>query len=165
LVTGAGQSDIDAFAGAFKRRLLIDDEHDRASLEALEAEDVAVEHLLRIPETVPVGGVAGGLALLLLRVASAGREQRDIFRAPTVFEEQLDFVVASAHCVLAGAGHELHRRPLPAEEAHLVIDKRLKRIRDLPRVAHIVIEDQRHQRNRRGAVPVEDALALIGEHV
>src|SRR6476659_5427269 len=70
LVTGAGQADVETFPGAFEGRLLVDDEHDRASLEPLEAEDVTVEHLLGVPEAVPVGGVAGRLALRLLGVAT-----------------------------------------------------------------------------------------------
>src|SRR5689334_873566 len=55
LVSGTRQSDIEAFAGAFEGRLLVDDEHDRAALQTFEAEDVAVEHLLGVPEAVPVG--------------------------------------------------------------------------------------------------------------
>src|SRR4029077_17423473 len=50
LVTGAGQCDVETFRGALEGRLLVDDEHDRAALETLEAEDVAVEHLLGVPE-------------------------------------------------------------------------------------------------------------------
>ena len=82
LVAGAGQPDVEAFAGAFECRLLVDDEHDGAALEPLEAEDVAVEDLLGIPEAVPVGGAAGGLAFLLFGMAGAGRQQRDVFGAP-----------------------------------------------------------------------------------
>ena len=55
--------------------------------------------------------------------------------------------------------------PLAAEESHRVVDERLEGVGDLAGVAHVVVEDQRHQRNRRGAVPVEDALTLIGEDV
>ena len=95
LVASTGQSDVEAFAGAFERRLLVDDEHDRATLETLEAEDVAVEDLLGIPEAVPVGGIAGGLAFLLLGVAGAGGQQRDVFGTPALLEEQLDLVVAA----------------------------------------------------------------------
>jgi hypothetical protein len=58
--------------------------------------------------------------------------------------------------------HEFHGGTLAAEETHRVVDKRLEGIRDLPHVTHIVVEDQR---NRRGAVAVEDPLALIGENV
>ena len=88
LVTGPGQSDIEPFAGAFERCLLVDDQDDRAPLEALEAEHVAVEHLLGVPEAVPVRGVAAGLALVLLGMPGTGGQQRDILGAPTLFEEQ-----------------------------------------------------------------------------
>jgi hypothetical protein len=126
---------------------------------------VAIEDLLGVPEAVPVGGVAGGLALLLLGVAGAGGEQRDILGAPTVFEEQLDLVVADVHRVLTGAGYELHRRPVAAEEAHRVVDERLEGVGDLAGVAQIVVEGQRDERHRWGPVPVEDTLAFVGEHV
>ena len=76
------RDNVDPFPGAFERRPVVDDEHDRAALEAFEAEDMAVEHLLGIPEAVPVGGVSGGLALLLLGVAGAGGQQRDVFGTP-----------------------------------------------------------------------------------
>src|SRR6185312_15988032 len=112
LVAGAGQADVETFPGAFEGRLLVDDEHDRASLEPLEAEDVAVEHLLRIPEAVPVGGVAGGLAFRLLGVATAGGQQRDILWAPALVEEQFDLIVTLVHRVGAGAGDEFHGAPL-----------------------------------------------------
>ena len=72
LIAGTGQANVEAFAGAFERRLLVDDEHDRTALEPLEAEDMAIENLVGIPEAVPVGGVAGGLAFLLFGVAGAG---------------------------------------------------------------------------------------------
>src|SRR5271156_3899256 len=72
LIAGTGQADVEAFAGAFERRLLVDDEHDGTAFEPLEAEDVAVENLVGIPEAVPVRGVAGGLAFLLFGVAGAG---------------------------------------------------------------------------------------------
>jgi len=44
-----------------------------------------------------------------------------------------------------------------------VIDQRLKGVGDLAGVAQVVVEDQRDQRHRRGAVPTEHALALVGE--
>ena len=72
LIAGTGQADVEAFARAFERRRLVDDEHDGTAFEPLEAEDVAIEHLVGIPEAVPVGGVAGGLAFLLFGVAGAG---------------------------------------------------------------------------------------------
>lgn len=71
-IAGTGQPDVEAFAGAFERRLLVDDEHHGAALEPREAEDVAIERLVGIPEAVPIGGVAGGLAFLLFGVAGAG---------------------------------------------------------------------------------------------
>jgi hypothetical protein len=72
LIAGTRQADVKAFAGTFERRLLVDDEHDCAAFEPLEAEDVAIENLVDIPEAVPVGGVASGLAFLLFGVAGAG---------------------------------------------------------------------------------------------
>src|SRR5690242_12477507 len=82
LVSGPGQSDIETFAGAVEGGLLVDDEDDGAALESLEAEDVTVEHLVGIPEAVPVGGIAGGLTFLLFGMSGAGGEQRDILGAP-----------------------------------------------------------------------------------
>ena len=55
--------------------------------------------------------------------------------------------------------------PFAAEEAHRVVDERLEGVGDLAGVAQVVVEDQRHQRHGRGAVAVEDALALVGEDV
>ena len=46
-----------------------------------------------------------------------------------------------------------------------MVDQRLECVGDLAGVAQIVVEDQRDERDRRRAVPVEDALALVGEHV
>jgi len=51
----------------------------------------------------------------------AGGRQRDILGAPAFFEEKLDFVVANIHGVFTGAWDQLHRRALPAEEAHWVV--------------------------------------------
>ena len=59
LFAGTGQADVEAFAGAFERRRLVDHEHDGTALEPLEADDVAIENLVGIPDAVPVGGVAG----------------------------------------------------------------------------------------------------------
>ena len=98
-------------------------------------------------------------------MAGAGGQQRDVFGTPPLLEEQLDLVVADVHRVVAGAGDELHGRPLAAEEAHRVVDERLERVGDLAGVAQVVVEDQRDQRHRRRAVAVEDALAFVGEHV
>ena len=50
-------------------------------------------------------------------------------------------------------GHELHGRHLAAEESHRMLDERLEGVGRLPRVAHVVVEDQRHQREGRRAVP------------
>ncbi len=46
-----------------------------------------------------------------------------------------------------------------------MVDERLERIGDLAGVAQVVVEDQRHERHRRRAVPVEHPLAFVGEHV
>ena len=46
-----------------------------------------------------------------------------------------------------------------------MVDERLERIGDLSGVAQVVVEDQRDERHRRRSMPVEDALALVGEHV
>jgi hypothetical protein len=50
LIAGTGQADVEAFAGAFERRLLVDDEHDGAAFEPLETEYVAIENLIGIPD-------------------------------------------------------------------------------------------------------------------
>jgi hypothetical protein len=45
------------------------------------------------------------------------------------------------------------RRHLAAEESHRMLDERLEGVARLPRVAHVVVEDQRHQREGRRAAP------------
>jgi hypothetical protein len=69
-------------------------------------------------------------------MSATGGQQRDVFRASSLPEEQLNLVVTGVHRVLAGAGDEFHGGPLAAEEAHRVIGERLEGIRDLPRVAN-----------------------------
>src|SRR5689334_15224224 len=80
LIPGPRQADVEPFAGAFEGGLLVDDEHHRTTLKTFEAEHVTVEDLIGVPEAVPVGGVAGGLAFLLLRMPRAGGQQRYILR-------------------------------------------------------------------------------------
>ena len=46
-----------------------------------------------------------------------------------------------------------------------MVDEGPERIGDLAGVAQIVVEDERDQRHRWRSVPVEHALAFIGEHV
>ena len=74
LVTGSGQSDIQPFAGAVELTHLVDDQHDGAALEPLEAEHVAIEHLIGVPEGIPIGLVTVLLPLGLLGMAAAGRQ-------------------------------------------------------------------------------------------
>jgi hypothetical protein len=126
---------------------------------------MAVEHLIGVPEAVPVGGVAGGLAFLLLGMTRAGGQQRDVLGTPSLLKEPLDFVVAGVHGVLPGAHDESHRGALPAQEAHRQIDQGLKGVGDLPGVAQIVVQHQRHQRHRRRPMPIEDPLPFVGEHI
>ena len=57
LIAGTGQANVAAFAGAFERGLLVDDAHEGAAFEPLEAKDMAIEDLVGIPGAVPVGGV------------------------------------------------------------------------------------------------------------
>ena len=165
LVTGTRQTYVEALTGAFERRLLVDDEHDGAPLEAFETEDVALEHLIGVPKAVPVGGVAGCLAFLLLGMAGTGGQQRDVLGPPSLLEEQFDLVVAAVHGVVTSAGDELHGGTLAAEEAHRVVDQWLERVGDLAGVPEVVVEDQRDERHRWRSVPVEDALAFVGERV
>ena len=126
---------------------------------------MTVEHLLGIPERVPVRRGAGLLAGDLLGVAAAGGEQRDILGPPALVEQPLDVVVTDVECVVERAGHEPHFRTVAAEETHRVVDEGLEGGGDLPGVADVLVEDQRHQRHRRGALAVEHPLALVDEHV
>lgn len=54
-VGGAGEPDVEAFAAAIAAPVLVEAEHDGAAFQALEAEDVAVEHVVVGPELLPVG--------------------------------------------------------------------------------------------------------------
>src|SRR5277367_3265610 len=71
LIAGTGQADVETFAGAFERRLLVDDEHDGAAFEPLEAEDVAVENLVGIPEASVEQGWLGEVAVIETTLAAA----------------------------------------------------------------------------------------------
>lgn len=98
--------------------MLVDDEDDGASLQSLEAEHVPVEHLVGVPQCIPVGGVAAGLAGGLLGMTAACRQQREILWPPTLFEKHLDLVVSDANGLVAAARDEGDRRPVPTEEPH-----------------------------------------------
>jgi hypothetical protein len=71
LIAGAGQADVEAFAGAFERRRLVDDEHDGTAFEPLEAEDVAIENLVGIPEASVEHGWLGEVAMIETTLAAA----------------------------------------------------------------------------------------------
>ena len=135
LVTGPGQSDVEPFAGPFELAGIIDNEDHTAPLEPFEAQHVAVEHLLGVPEAVPVDRVAVTLPFRLLRVAAAGGQQREVLRPPAFVEQQIDLVVADAHRLIAAARDVPNGRSLTAEEPHGVIDQRLEGTGDLTGVA------------------------------
>ena len=114
--------------GSFVGALVVDDEDDGASLKPLEPEDVAVEDLFGIPEAVPVGFGAFGLAGDLFGVAAAGGQQRDVFGPPAVVKKFVDLVVAGVHGVVPTAGDEGDVGPVAAEVAHGVVDQRLNAV-------------------------------------
>lgn len=90
----AGEPDVQPLATAVPRTVLIQAQHHRAALHALEAQDVTVEDVLVRPELLPVRGETERLlALPLHRVPGAHRQQRDVLRLPTLVQQALDLVV------------------------------------------------------------------------
>ena len=124
-----------------------------------------VEHLLGIPETVPIGRVAFGLAGDLFGVPAAGGQQGHILGSPAFIEKRLDLVVAHIEGVVSGAGDEPDVRAVSAEQSHGMVDQRLEGPGDLTGIADVLLQDQRHQRYRRRALAVKDPLAFVAEHV
>lgn len=90
----ARHPDVQQLSGAVPVAGLVDAEHDRGALEALAAEDVAVEDVLPLPEAAPVAHLTVVLGLrLLLGVAMAGREPSDAARLPTLVEQGTHVVI------------------------------------------------------------------------
>ncbi len=87
LVAGPGQPDVDAFPQPHLVGPGVDGEDHGATLESFEAEDVAIEHLLGVPERVPISTRPQGLALDLFGVAAAGGQQGNVLGAPPIAEE------------------------------------------------------------------------------
>jgi hypothetical protein len=57
LITRPGQSNVEPLARTLALGCLVDNEDDGATFQALEPEHVTVEHLVGVPEGVPVGGL------------------------------------------------------------------------------------------------------------
>lgn len=89
-VGGARHPDVQPLPRAIAVAGLVDAQHDGRPLEALAAEDVAVEDVLALPEAPPVPDLAVPLGLrLLLGVAVTGGEQRDVSGIPPLVEQPL----------------------------------------------------------------------------
>src|SRR4051812_41840391 len=88
----ARHADVKPLSGATTFACLVHAQDDGRSLEALAAQDVAVEGVLAVPEApassrylpVPLG------LRLLLGVAMAGGEEGDVARVPPLLEQLLD---------------------------------------------------------------------------
>ena len=95
------QADVEPFAGTLELSAVVDDEHHASSLKTFEAQHVAVENLVGVPERIPVGIVAVLLALGLFGMAAAGGEKSDILWPPTLVEQEIDLVVADVQRLIA----------------------------------------------------------------
>ena len=98
----------------------------------------------------------------LFGVTAARRVQREILRAPTFVEQQLDLVVADTHRIVRSEGHEPHSWALAPEEPHPVVDKRLEGVGDLAGFAQVVVQDQRHHPTSPLSACRREALAWPG---
>jgi len=78
----------------------VDGEDHGATLESFEAEDVAVEHLLGVPERVPISTRPQGLALDLFGVTAACGQQGNVLGTPPIAEEVFDCVVGGFQRIL-----------------------------------------------------------------
>lgn len=165
LIAGTGQSDVEPLTGSVPWLRLVQRQYHDAPFESLEAEHMAVEHLLGIPEGVPVGGVAQLLAVDLFGMAAARRQQGDVLGPPPLVEERVDLVVGGVESVVGVAGDEPRVGPVTAPKLHTLSDKGTECGRDLADVAQIVVEDQGHQRDRWRPLPVEDPLVFVAEQV
>lgn len=149
LIACPGQSDVETFAGSVPWLRLVQGQHDDTTFESLETEHVAVEHLLGIPEGVPVGGGAQRLAVDLFGMAAAGCQQGDVLGPPPLVEERVDLVVGGVESAVGVAGDEPHVGSVTTPKLHTLSNKGTECGRDLAGVAQIVVENEGHKRDRR----------------
>ena len=86
LVASPGQADVEPLLGPFAALRFVDHQNHGATLQPLEAEYVAVEDLIDIPEAVPVLLAALRLPRNLFRVTTTGGQQRNILGPPALFK-------------------------------------------------------------------------------
>ena len=121
--------------------MIVDHQDDRSSFQSFETQHVAVEHLLGVPETVPVGRGSLSLAVLLLGMAGAGGQKGEVLGPPAALEEDLDLVVADVESFVAVAGHESDIGSVSAEGTHRMVDEWAEGGGDLTGIADVVVED------------------------
>ena len=137
LVGGARHADVELLPRPVARLRLVDAEHDRRPLEALAAEDVAVEDLV-VPVRPPVAELAVVVGPLdLHRVPRPGGEQRDAAGVPADVEQQVDRVVGTADGIPVGR-EERDVRALATPRRHPGRRQRPERLVDLAGVAEVV---------------------------
>src|SRR5680860_129039 len=164
-VAGTGQADVQLLSGPLVATEPVHGEDDGRSFEPLEAEDVPVEDLVRVVEGLPVVALASGLAFDLLGVALARGQQGDVLGRPALLEKNLDLVVRLTQRLVVRAGDETHRVAVPAAVAHLHLGQGPEGLGDRERVAEVLVQEHRDERQRRTALPGEDPLALVREDV
>ena len=81
-VPRSGQADVELFPRTLVPAEAVHGEDHGGPFEALEAQHVAVEDLVGIPERAPVVLLASLLPLRLFGVAPTGREEGDVFGWP-----------------------------------------------------------------------------------
>src|SRR5680860_1093427 len=106
------EPDIEPFLRTIAPRLLVDRQHDDTAFEPLEAEDVAVENLLFVPEGIPIGFGPFGLTIGLLGVPRTGGEHGDVRGFPALFEELVDDVIRTFESLVIATGLEPNGRPI-----------------------------------------------------
>ena len=126
---------VQALFGPVAPGLLVGCRHDDTAFESFETEDMAVEDLFVVPEGIPIGRLAIGLAIGLLRVPSAGCQHGDVGGFSALFEEFVDDVVRPFERLFVAAGLQPHGRPISRAGLHTYGRHRRERFGDLPRVA------------------------------
>src|SRR4051812_38234155 len=135
LVTSAGKPDVQPLSEPLHRLALVEREDDRGSFESLEAEDVTVEDLVRVPERVPVRVLTDLLSRLLLWMPAAGGEQGKVLGSPPLVQEYVDLVLCGPQRLAGLALDEPDLRSVDLAETHPDRGQRGEAARDLAGVA------------------------------